>query len=259
MLHRTTSRIAFVAALLALGSALAEPAFAQRGRGGGGGMRAGGMRAGGGGGGMRAGGYSGSRGGGLRSSASTSMSRSSYNRPSGGYQRSAGGYQRPAGGVNRGQMAANRPAGGYDRSQIAANRPAGGYQRGGDRGAINSGNREINRDRVSGDNRVNRGDINVGNSSNINIDNDGGWGGWNDYPVGAGLAFGTAAAVTAAAWGSVFYSLPAGCSPYPYAGYSYYHCGGAYYEPRYEGDTVVYVTVPEPGSSGSSTTVTTTP
>ena len=85
--------------------------------------------------------------------------------------------------------------------------------------------------------------------------NDGGWGGWNDYPWGAGLAIGTAAAVTAAAWGSIYYSLPAGCSPYPY--YSYYSCGGVYYEPRYQGDTVVYVTVPPPTGSGASTTVTT--
>lgn len=253
MLQKTTSRIAFVAALLSLGCALAEPAFARGGRGGGGG----GMRAGGGGG-MRGGGggYSASRGGGggLRSSGATSINRGSsgYNRPSGGMNRQAS-YQRPGGGQNRSQMAANRPAGGYDRGQVAANRPAGGR---GDinRGDINRG--EINRGQINrGDNRVNTGNINAGN--NINIDNDGGWGGWNDYPVGAGLAMGTAAAVTAAAWGSVFYSLPTGCSPYPYAGYSYYHCGGAYYEPRYEGDTVVYVTVPEPGSSGSSTTVVT--
>ena len=105
----------------------------------------------------------------------------------------------------------------------------------------------------------NRGNVNVGNNNNINIDNDGGWGGWNDYPVGAGLAIGAAAAFTAAAWGSVYYSLPHGCSPYPYAGYSYYSCGGAYYEPRYEGDTVVYVTVPNPSGGGTTTTTTTTP
>jgi hypothetical protein len=106
-------------------------------------------------------------------------------------------------------------------------------------------------------NRINTGDINY--NSNINIDNDGGWGGWNDYPWGAGLAIGAAAAFTAAAWGSVYYSLPPSCAPYPYRGYSYYSCGGVYYEPRYEGDTIVYVTVPDPASGGTSTTVTTTP
>jgi hypothetical protein len=50
--------------------------------------------------------------------------------------------------------------------------------------------------------------------------------------------------------GSSYYARPAGCAPY----YThYYSCGGVYYEPRYEGDTVVYVTVPDPGTS--STTV----
>ncbi|CAN7466755.1 hypothetical protein LJR219_003118 [Phenylobacterium sp. LjRoot219] len=159
-------------------------------------------------------------------------------RPSGGGQARAASYQRPAGG---GAAAANRPAGGYNRTAAggaaAANRPAGGYNRTG--GSYNRS--DVNR----GGNRTNTGNINAGN--NINIDNDGGWGGWNDYPVGAGLAIGTAAAVTGAAIGSMMYSLPPSCAPYPYGGYSYYNCGGAYYEPRYEGDTVVYVTVPEPG------------
>lgn len=256
MLQKTTSRIALIAALLALGSALAEPAFARGGRGGGGGMRAGGgggMRAGGGGfsGGSRAsGGFSGSRGGGVRSSGATSINRSNFNRPSGGagaggFNRSAS-YQRPGGG----QVAANRPAGGY-----GANRTGGGQVNRADfnRGQVNRS--DVNRDSVRGGNRVNNGNINAGN--NINIDNDGGWGGWNDYPVGAGLAIGTAAAVTAAAIGSTYYALPPSCAPYPYGGYSYYHCGGAYYEPRYEGDTVVYVTVPDPAAGGGSTTVVT--
>ena len=75
--------------------------------------------------------------------------------------------------------------------------------------------------------------------------------------MGAGLAIGATAAFTAAAIGSTYYALPHGCAPYPYGGYSYYSCGGAYYEPRYEGDTVVYVTVPQPGAEGSTTTSTT--
>jgi hypothetical protein len=104
---------------------------------------------------------------------------------------------------------------------------------------------------------VNNGNIS-GNGNNINIDNDGGWGGWGDYPVGAGLAIGTAAAFTAAAIGSTYYALPTGCAPYPYGGYSYYSCGGAYYEPRYEGDTVVYVTVPQPGGTNTTTSTTVT-
>jgi len=46
--------------------------------------------------------------------------------------------------------------------------------------------------------------------------------------------------------GSMYYALPPGCGSYAWGGYGYYHCGGVYYEPRYEGDTVVYVTVPDP-------------
>ena len=50
---------------------------------------------------------------------------------------------------------------------------------------------------------------------------------------------------SAAIYGSMYYALPYGCSAYYN---SYYSCGGMYYEPRYEGDTVVYVTVPDPAA-----------
>lgn len=101
------------------------------------------------------------------------------------------------------------------------------------------------------------GGNNIGNGNNINIDNDwgGGWDGYHDYPWGAGLAIGAAAAVTAAAIGSTYYALPYGCPPYPYGGYTYYSCGGAWYQPQYEGDTVVYVTVPDPTGGQTTTTV----
>jgi hypothetical protein len=82
----------------------------------------------------------------------------------------------------------------------------------------------------------------------VNIDVDGGWGGWVDYPFLAGAAV---AWTTAAVIGSMYYALPPGCPPYAYGGYSYYHCGGMYYEPRYEGDTVVYVTVPNPSGAAA--------
>jgi hypothetical protein len=114
-----------------------------------------------------------------------------------------------------------------------ANRPGGGN--------INSGN-------------INTGNINTGdiNRGDINIDNDwgGDWDGWGDYPLGAGIAIGAMAGWTAAAIGSAYYALPGGCSPYAYYGYNYYNCGGAYYQPQYEGDTVVYVTVPDPSTQG---------
>lgn len=115
-------------------------------------------------------------------------------------------------------------------------------------GRPGAGNRpgQGNRNNVGNGNRINNGNINTGD---INIDGDwDGWGGWNDYPWGAGLALGTAAAWTAAAIGSTYYSLPYGCPPYPYGGYTYYSCGGSWYQPQYEGDTVVYVTVPDPSN-----------
>ena len=58
----------------------------------------------------------------------------------------------------------------------------------------------------------------------------------------------TAAWATAVAYGSAYYALPPGCSPYPYHTYTYYNCGGAYYQPQYEGDTVVYVSTPDPST-----------
>ena len=108
-------------------------------------------------------------------------------------------------------------------------------------------NRQANVNRSG--NRVNTGNVNVGNNVNIDVDHDNGWG-WGDrdyHPVAAGVAVGTAAAVTSAALGSRYYSLPPACAPYPYSGYTYYSCGGVYYAPQYEGDTVVYVVVDRPG------------
>ena len=88
----------------------------------------------------------------------------------------------------------------------------------------------------------------------------GGWGGWGDYYPGAGLVAGAVVGATAAAiaYGSSYYALPPGCPPYSYGGYSYYSCGGAFYQPQYEGDTVVYVTVPDPSNGQQPVTTTTT-
>jgi hypothetical protein len=74
----------------------------------------------------------------------------------------------------------------------------------------------------------------------------------------AGAVIGaTAAAAYGYGYGVPYYSLPAGCPPYPYGGYTYYSCGGAYYQPQYEGDTVTYITVPDP--SQTSVSVNTSP
>jgi hypothetical protein len=87
-----------------------------------------------------------------------------------------------------------------------------------------------------------RRDVNY-NDIDVNVDH-----GWDGYhPVARGVAYGTAAAVTAAAIGSVAYSLPPSCSTYPYYGYSYYRCGDVWYQPQYSGDQVTYVVVEQPG------------
>jgi hypothetical protein len=87
-------------------------------------------------------------------------------------------------------------------------------------------------------------------NNNVNV-NGGGYygggygygGGWGYHPVAAGMAVGAVAGVTAAAVGSMLYTLPAGCTPYN----AYYNCGGTYYQPQYQGDNVTYIQVEAPG------------
>jgi len=52
--------------------------------------------------------------------------------------------------------------------------------------------------------------------------------------------------VAGAIVGSYAYALPYGCNSYYYGGFPYYGCGGAWYQPYYEGDDITYVVVDEP-------------
>ena len=219
-MNRTISHLAVAAAFLGLASLAAYEADAQRRGGGGGGMRGGGsmsMSRGGGGGGS---GFS--RGG-------------SYSRPS-------GGYSRPSNGNWSSQRPTQRPSAGSGQrpSGSGAQRPSQLPSQGGNRNNISGGDR----------NNINTGNINTGNvnvNRDVHVDNDlPGWGGWHDYPLAAGVAIGAVATARAAAIGSAYYALPPGCAPYPWQTYTYYSCGGAYYRPQYEGDTIVYVTVAKP-------------
>lgn len=92
-------------------------------------------------------------------------------------------------------------------------------------------------------NRVNTGDMRIDNDTNVNInaDNNGDWGDWNDHyhPVARGVAVGTAAAVSAAVVGSMMYSLPPSCTTRYDTGVSYSYCGGVWYAPQYQSDRVV--------------------
>ena len=55
--------------------------------------------------------------------------------------------------------------------------------------------------------------------------------------------------------GSMYYSLPPGCSNYYYGANPYYNCGGAWYAPQYQGSDVTYVVVEQPAGEPSTTVV----
>lgn len=86
---------------------------------------------------------------------------------------------------------------------------------------------------------VNNGNVNI--NRDVDIDVDHGW--YDNHPVATAAAVGTAIAVTAAAVGSIVYSLPPACTVVVENGTQYNYCGGVYYQPMYSGSTVSYVVV----------------
>jgi hypothetical protein len=81
------------------------------------------------------------------------------------------------------------------------------------------------------------------------IDVDGGR--WNNgccynNPIARGVAWGAAAAVTAAAIGSVVYTLPPACTVVYVGEDAYNQCDGTWYRPQFEGTTTTYVVVSPP-------------
>lgn len=175
----------------------------------------------------------GSRGGGGRNFA-RSASRPSVNR-------------RPSGSFNRGQM--NRPSQMPSRPSIdrPASRPGGvdrpsqlpsrGVDRNIDRNVDRNFNRDVNRDR----------DVNWGDGD-IGWDND-----WNDWgcchyhPIARAAVATGAAYATAAAIGSIAYSLPSTCTTVYVSDISYYQCGSTWYQPQFVGTTTQYIVVEDPG------------
>jgi hypothetical protein len=126
----------------------------------------------------------------------------------------------------------SRPGGDNRPGQLPATRPGQGGA-----GTRWNGSADINRN------------VNYNRNVNVNVNNRYGYGwagGWHDYPLARGVAIGAVAGITAAAIGSTYYALPPACSPYDWQGYTYYTCGGAFYRPQYQGDTIVYVVVPSP-------------
>ena len=134
---------------------------------------------------------------------------------------------RPGGGGSGTQQPAGRPGGGGSATQLPAHRPGGG----------GSGT-QLPADRPGGGGSGTAWRPDCPKCSD-------GWDGWVDHPIAAGIAIG-AIAGAAAAIGTTYYSLPYDCPPYYWSGIYYYSCDGIYYEPQYEGDTIVYVTVPDP-------------
>jgi hypothetical protein len=89
-----------------------------------------------------------------------------------------------------------------------------------------------------GGRRAHRGGRRAHRSVHVNVNRRGGRGG----------AFVAGAIVGAAvvAIGTRHTYLPTGCTSYDYYGRPYYHCGGVYYQPVYDGPDVVYVVVDKP-------------
>ena len=258
-------RLAWSAALLAM---LATVAGDVQARGfGGGGFRGGGGIRGGGSMSMSRGGSSFSRGSYDRGSSShrsggTFSRDGSYSRPS-ALDNKPSGLDRPGGsgsGTNWGsmtrtppsggsaaQLPANRPGGGGSGTQLPATRPGGGgsaAQLPANRPGGGGSGTQLPADRPGG------GGSGTAWRPDCPKCSDGG-GGWVDHPIAAGIAIGAIAG--AVAIGSTYYYLPADCPPYYWNDINYFACDGAYYQPQYEGDTIVYVTVPDPSEGQQPT------
>jgi hypothetical protein len=128
--------------------------------------------------------------------------------------------------------AVTRPPGGFGGGNVSRPNPGSGYV---DRGTV-----------VRGD--VNRGDwnrqVNVGD-----VDIHGGYydrAGCCSRPLAAAAVVGTAAAVTAAAIGSVVYTLPPSCTVVEVNEMTYEQCGSIWYRPQFAGTTTTYVVVSPP-------------
>ena len=95
--------------------------------------------------------------------------------------------------------------------------------------------------RRGGGRNVNRGGGRRSHKSvNVNVNRRGGRGRGGAFVAGAVVG------ATAVAIGSRHRRLPTSCTSYDYYGRPYYHCGGYYYQPVYDGPEVIYVVVDDP-------------
>jgi hypothetical protein len=87
---------------------------------------------------------------------------------------------------------------------------------------------------------------NVNVNRNVNVDVDNGWGGGYNNPLAAAAVVTAGVAVTAAAIGSIAYSVPPSCVPVSVNGATFQQCGSTWYQPQYAGTQVTYVVVNPP-------------
>jgi hypothetical protein len=136
------------------------------------------------------------------------------------------------GSVNRGSINRGVAGGSVDRNVAGVNRNVAGV------------NRNFNNVNV---NNVNR-NVDVHGWGNHYWVDDNHWG-WGSFAAGAAAGAVTGAAVGAAVapqTGTVVATLPPACTPVETGGAALYNCGGAYYQPAYQGSELVYQVVPQP-------------
>jgi hypothetical protein len=95
-----------------------------------------------------------------------------------------------------------------------------------------------------GGNRINNGDINIGNGNNGGWDDD--WGCCHGYGAAAVAGAVTGAAIANTYNDAYIYTLPAGCVVQTISGIVYNNCGGVWYQQQFVGDDPAYVVVSPP-------------
>ena len=143
--------------------------------------------------------------------------------------RGGGGGGARAGGGGGGRMA--QPSVSGANRAASANRSAAGANR------SSSSSSDRSRDVERSSSRE------VSRETDIEIDGDYDIDDGFDHPWAAAATIGAMASMTAAAVGSMYYSVPPDCVVVMQGGVQYHQCGSVYYEERYEGDQVVYVAV----------------
>lgn len=107
--------------------------------------------------------------------------------------------------------------------------------------SVSAANRDMNHGGINGNHNTN---INHNSNNNVNINRDVDIDVDHHYDHHHHGGVWAAAAITAAVViGARYYSLPPSCTSVYRNGINYSYCGGYYYQPHYEGSSVVYVVV----------------